>query len=84
MSIRENPHPTGKTDLVDYFHETSSGHYDESKKVSLIPGQGTLIEMTVFTDSCDQFRGPRTEKSECWIIERDALIDLIKKHGRRK
>ena len=84
MPINTNENPTGKIDLVDYFDESPSGHDEESKKISLMPDQGTQVKMTVFTHSWNQFDGPKKENTECWVIERDALIDLIKKHGRRK
>ncbi|WP_147328049.1 MULTISPECIES: hypothetical protein [unclassified Duganella] len=84
MATTRDPNPSGQLSLKDYFHESSSGHYDESRVVSLAPGHGTKIEMTVFVDSCNQFSGPRSESTEVWTIERDVLIDLIKKNGQRK
>lgn len=83
MATTNDPDPTGKLMLVDYFHETSSTHYDESRKIALAPGIKTNLELTEFCDECDQFKGPRTESTSKWSIERDLLIELIKEHGRR-
>lgn len=81
MATTNDPDPQGEMKLVDYFHESSSGHYDESRVVTLSAGNGSLVELEIFTDSCNQFSGPRSETRLRWKIEREQLIDFIKKHG---
>ena len=81
MATTNNPRPQGEMKLVDYFHESSSGHYDESRVVTLSPGDGSHVELEVFTDACNQFSGPRSESRGRWKIEREKLADLVKKHG---
>jgi hypothetical protein len=76
-----NPNPTGELVLVDYFYETASTHYDKSRKVTLSPTPDGLIVLEESEDECDQFKGPRTERTERWKIEREKLISLIKEHG---
>lgn len=81
MATTNDPDPQGEMKLVDYFHESSSGHYDESRVVTLSPGKGPHVDMEIFSDSCNQFGGPRTESRQRWKIEREQLIELIRKHG---
>ncbi|ASL48881.1 hypothetical protein bAD24_p00900 (plasmid) [Burkholderia sp. AD24] len=81
MATTNDPDPNGEMKLVDYFHESSSGHYDESRVVTLSSGTGSYVGMEIFTDSCNQFSGPRSESRQRWKIEREQLIDLIRKHG---
>lgn len=83
MSTTRDPAPKGQIDLVDYFFESSSGHVDNSRTVTLTADVGANLKLIEFRDSCNQFSGPRSETTEHWIIERDALIDLIKEHGKR-
>ncbi|HJW54311.1 MAG TPA: hypothetical protein VJ577_03485 [Burkholderiaceae bacterium] len=81
MATTRNPPALGEITLVDYFHESSSGHYDKSRTVKLKPDQQELIELIEMTDECDQFKGPRSEQTNIWIIEREKLIELIKANG---
>lgn len=43
MATTNDPSPQGEMKLVDYFHESSSGHYDESRVVTLSPGNGSEV-----------------------------------------
>ncbi|MBN9094635.1 hypothetical protein OYT13_11795 [Pandoraea sp. XJJ-1] len=83
MATTENPGPKGELVLVDYFHESSSGHFDKSNRAVLLPGNGTMVTLDVFADSCNHFKGPREESRELWEIDREALIGLINQHGKR-
>ncbi|MEX8503792.1 MAG: hypothetical protein AB3X41_12225 [Leptothrix ochracea] len=73
-----DPKPTGELVLVDYFYETSSAHYDKSRKVKLYVDEDGGVILDEFEDECDQFSGPRTEYSRKWKIKRDDLIAIIK------
>lgn len=75
--------PSGELMLVNYFHESSSGHYDMSRTVNLYAGISGTIEMVEFEDECNQFKGPRKETKTTWTVERDALIEFIKSNGKR-
>ncbi|MGA4422862.1 hypothetical protein ACI2UY_22240 [Ralstonia nicotianae] len=81
MAITKDPGPQGEIKLVDYFHESSSTHYDESRTVTLSAGKNSDVEMEISTDACNQLSGPRNETVQRWKIEREKLIDLIKKYG---
>lgn len=83
MVTTTNPNPQGEMTLVDYFHESSSGHYDKSRVVKLIPGKGESVEMDVFTDSCDQFKEPGSESHTRWKIDRERQMELIQQIGER-
>jgi len=78
-----DPNATGELLLVDYFYETSSTHYDKSRKVKLYVAKDGAIVLEEFEDECDQFSGPRTERTERWKIDREDLIGLIKNNGKR-
>jgi hypothetical protein len=83
MTTRENPDPSGELQLIDYFYESSSGHVDKSHAVKLVPASGSTLKLIEYRDSANMYSGPRSETTETWSIERDALIDLIKRHGKR-
>jgi hypothetical protein len=51
MAAKSDPDPQGEMKRVDYFHESSSGCYDESRVATLSPGKGSHIEMEIFTAS---------------------------------
>lgn len=78
-----NKPPSGELLLVNYLHESSSGHYEKSRTVNLYAGKFDTIEMVEFEDECNQFKGPRRESKTTWTIERDALIEFIKSSGRQ-
>ena len=83
MATTRDPSPNGQIELIDYFYESSSGHVDNSRTVTLAADSNTLLKLTEFSDSCNQFSGPRTDSTVHRTIERDVLIDLIKKYGNR-
>lgn len=78
-----NPPPSGRLDLVHYFHETSSTHADTSRDVVLIPhgANDVLLEIRYEHNNVYQPTGPGTV--DCWTINRDELIDLIKAKGHK-
>ena len=82
MTTRDQP-PSGELLLVDYFQESSSGHYDTSRTVNLRAGKSGTIEMVEYKDECDQFKGPRTEVTTTWSVDREALIEFVRTAGKR-
>lgn len=83
MATTSNPSAQGEITLVEYFYESSCGHYDKSRTVKLLSGKGESVEMDVSTSSNDQFKGPGSESNARWKIDRERLIELIQQHGER-
>jgi hypothetical protein len=83
MSIKRDPSPQGTIQLIDYFYESSSGHVDKSRTVTLAASSNNDLLLTEYQDECDQFSGPRSETTQKWSIDRDSLIELIKQHCTR-
>lgn len=83
MAMTRDPAPSGKLDLVHYFHETASTHVDTSRDVVLVPhgATGVLMEVQYEHNNVYQPTGPGTVDK--WVIDREKLIDLIKQHGTR-
>lgn len=81
MAKTQDPAPSGKLVLVNYFHETSSTHADTSRDVVLVPhgAASVLMEVAFEHNNVYQPQGPGTV--EKWVIEREVLIKLIKEHG---
>ena len=77
MTIRRT-NPSGKLIVIDEFKESSSGHYDKTTLVSLEPGQNGSVLLTEYVDECDQFKGPRSEKTQSWEIDAELLVNFIK------
>lgn len=79
--MTRDPMPTGEMTLVDYFYEPSSSHYEKSRTVTLVVGDGRSVPLLEEFDECDQFGGPRSESSHIWSIDRVRLIDFVKSNG---
>jgi len=78
---KRDPKPSGRITLVNYFYETANTSYEESRRITLAPGEGNSLVLEVETDEFDPLKGPRSSQKIRWAIDRDALIDLIKKSG---
>jgi hypothetical protein len=83
MTTRRDPSPEGTIQLVDYFYESSNGHVDKSRAVSLAASSNNDLLLTEYEDECNQFSGPRSESTNKWSIDRASLIALIKQYGTR-
>lgn len=83
MATTRDPAPSGRLDLVHYFHETSSTHADTSRDVILTPhgATGVLMEVTFEHNNALQPSSPASV--ERWTIDREKLIELIKANGQR-
>ena len=83
MSTRRDASPQGTIQLVDYFYESSSGHVDKSRTVTLAASSNNDLFLTEYEDECNQFSGLRSESTQKWSFDRDSLIALIKQYGTR-
>lgn len=78
---KRDPTPSGRITLVNYFYETANTSYEESRRVTLEPGEGNSVVLEVETDEFDPLKGPGSRQKSRWAIDREALIALIKKSG---
>ena len=81
--MREDPTPKGKIVVVDYSMESASGHYDETRTVTLSGGGDNNLTLTEATTATDQYKSGSEQSSKSWKIDRELLVDLIQKHGTR-
>lgn len=83
MSKTRDPAPSGKLDLVHYFHESASTHVDTSRDVILVPHGTTCVLMEVQFEHNNVYQPTVPCTLEKWVIDREKLIELIKEHGTR-
>lgn len=83
MSKKQDPAPSGKLTLVNYFEESSSGHVDTSRDVELAPHGKTSVLLKVQFEHNNVYRPTGPVSAENWTIDREELIALIKQHGQR-
>lgn len=75
--------PCGQLTLVDYYYETSSTHYDKTRRVTLTPGDGNDVLLTDYQEENNQYRmSPTVGVTNKWSISREQLISLIQEHGK--
>lgn len=79
-----NQNPTGELVLVDYFHESSSGHFDTSRVVKLFASDDGFVILEENETENNQFKGPGHDRTSRWKIDREALIDLIKENATKR
>lgn len=83
MAKTQDPAPSGKLDLVHYFHETSSTHADTSRDVILVPHGATEVLMEIQFEHNNVYQSTGSGTVDRWTIDREKLIDLIKTNGQR-
>jgi hypothetical protein len=80
----EDQKPSGKLTLIDYFKESSSGHYDETREVTLSAIDNDYsVMLSEYEKQTDQYKSGSDISQKYWKIDRELLIQLIQERGTR-